>query len=260
MHLSQKTKDLLELVVMTSMDTLTKPRRLHATLTDYAGWNHPSSYLRQMRAIREKGLLSEIEPNKTTWIPELTSNGIDAIAEQVDPERFWDQTWDGLWRTITFDLPTEDRKERQRLNTWLRNKRFGHLQGSLWLSTRPYDQWNEQIVSLNIDPRAVIFIEGKPLGPLSDNRVVQHSWPFEKVHTRYQEYQHFLDNKPPSVSSTDVSTSLADWFKQESRLWRAATELDPMLPHELHPENYLGGHCWRARKRAFQVWTALLNT
>lgn len=244
---------------MTGMDALMNSHRLHNAVTHYAGWNHPSSYLRQMRAIREKGLLGQGELNKSSWIPELTEEGVDSIAEQIDPERFWDQAWDGLWRTVTFDIPADDRKERQRLNTWLKNKRFGHLQGSLWLSTLPFDDWNQQIVALNIDPRAVIFIEGKPLGLLSDKTVVQHSWPFEKVHARYQEYQSFLSLNPPTVEADDASTSLADWFKKESRLWRAAVELDPMLPRELHPENYLGEHCWKARKQAFSTWTSLLN-
>lgn len=260
MQLSQKTKGLLELVIMTGIDALAHSNRLHHTLTSYADWDHPSSYLRQMRALREKQLLNDAEPNKAAWIPTLTASGIENIADRVDPERFWNQPWDGQWRTITFDIPARERRERQRLNAWFKAKRFGHLQGSLWLSARPYEDWSQQIAAMDIDPSSVIFIGGKPLGNLTDESIVQHSWALEDLHTHYQQYLNFIAANPPSVVADDVSTSLANWFKKESILWSAAIEIDPLLPRELHPSNYLGPKCWETRKQSFRAWKHLLQS
>ncbi|MDQ8183388.1 PaaX family transcriptional regulator C-terminal domain-containing protein [Pelagicoccus sp. SDUM812005] len=259
MQLSAKTKGLLELVVMTGIDTLAHSHCLQHVLTSYAGWDHPSSYLRQMRSLREKELLGYAS-NKTAWIPSLTASGIENIADRVAPERFWNIPWDGQWRTITFDIPAQESRERQRLNKWLKTNRFGHLQGSLWLSARPYEDWSQQIAAMDIEPSSVIFIEGKPLGLLSDESIVQHSWPWEDLHTRYQRYLNYVAENPPASQAGDPSASLANWFKKESTLWSSAIEIDPLLPRELHPKNYLGPSGWETRQQAFQAWRELLQS
>ncbi len=258
MRLSQKTKDLMELMFMIGFDAFANVHRLHNALDYYGDWNHSSSYLRQMRSIREKGLLGQAEPNKKSWIPELTASGIDAIAERIDPERFWQEEWDGLWRTITFDIPANEPRDRQRLNTWLKTKRFGHLQGSLWLTARRYEDWNKQLAELEIDPKAVVFIEGKPLGQLSDQSIVQHSWSFEKINGLYDTYLGFVEATPPALDQDNPSISLVEWFRKESCLWRAAIDEDPLLPRELLPQDYRGERSWQTRKAAFQNWKRLL--
>lgn len=256
MRLSQKTKGLMELVFMTGLDAFTNSNRLQSCLSSYGDWEHPSSYLRQMRSMQEKGLLKSEEQTQTEWIPKLTANGIDAIAELVDPERFWNQNWDQNWRTVTFDIPASERKQRQRLDSWLQKERFGHLQGSLWLSARPYRDWNQEIVSLNIDPRAVIFIEGKPLGNLSNENIVKHAWQFDKINAQYEEYLQFLAS--PISAIEENSSAFIDWFRKESHLWRKALDIDPLLPRQLHPPSYLGQKSWAARKQAFSSWKAHL--
>lgn len=131
---------------MTGLDAMANCSRLHRSISIWGDWEHESSYLRQMKVIEAKGLLEVPEIRSGDWLPQLTESGLEMIADQVDPCRHWDQRWDGAWRSLTFDIPSAERRERQRLDTWLRKNRFGHLQGSLWISARPYQDWAKTLV------------------------------------------------------------------------------------------------------------------
>ena len=46
----------------------------------------------------------------------------------------WNRTWDGKWRLILFDVPLGRDTQRNRLRRYLRNKGFGYLQNSVWIT------------------------------------------------------------------------------------------------------------------------------
>jgi hypothetical protein len=54
-----------------------------------------------------------------------------------DPEAQWARPWDGQWRLVLFDVPTGQNAQRERLRRYLRDKGFGYLQNSVWISPDP---------------------------------------------------------------------------------------------------------------------------
>ncbi|MBK1878435.1 PaaX family transcriptional regulator C-terminal domain-containing protein [Pelagicoccus mobilis] len=259
MSVSRKSKFLLEMLFVLGTDTLLSVPSLRKCVGYGGGWDHASSFVRQMRLIQEQGLLRDGEPRKSDWIPKLTDRGRALVADQLDPKHEWEQAWDGSWRTLTFDIAASERKERQRLDTWLKDMRFGHLQGSLWISARSYRDWGEELESLELDPRSVIFMEGQPLGRLSDELIVERSWDFEEIGLRYREYLEFLEKNQPSEGEGDPAECFVDWFRMESLLWRRVLEVDPLLPRCLHPNGYLGRHAWEAKQAAVEGWKVRLR-
>ncbi|EDY81297.1 PaaX-like protein C-terminal domain [Verrucomicrobiia bacterium DG1235] len=246
------------MVFMTGLDAFANAHRLHSSLNSFGGWEKSSSYLRHMRSMREKGLISwQDSSEKIAWVPQLTQTGKASLPESIDPTSFWNQDWSGNWRTLTFDLPADERKERKRLNRWLQENKFGHLQGSLWLTARKYEDWSTQLGSLNIDPRSVIFIEGKPLGNLTDALIVEKAWDFTHIANLQEEYLRFLENRTP-IAAQFSSQDFAAWFRDESELWRSVMSSDPLLPSPLHPANYQGQLCWQKRRSAFSPWRDIL--
>ena len=96
------------------------------------------------------------------------------------------------------------------------------------------------------------------MGMLTDARIVERSWRFSEIAERFAAYRTFLQQNPPSNGSSAVSGSFAEWFKQESALWKAALSIDPLLPRELWPPGYSGFESWEARRAAFAEWRSLL--
>jgi len=191
-----------------------------------------------------------------SWVPKLTSDGLDAVWDGIDPEKEWGTPWDGMWRSISFDLPQAARSERRQLERWLRKRRFGHLQGSVWISHRLYADWTSQIEKRRIDPTAVLFQESRPIGKVKVRDYVKRAWDFDEINERYEQYMTFSESKLPEDSSPECFT---EWFAQESRHWQQAFELDPFLPSELLPRNYLGKKALSLRKHSLRAWAELVS-
>lgn len=182
------------------------------------------------------------------WVMQLTQSGWNELMDGIDPEVEWSREWDGLWRTVSFDLPATARAERRQLAVWLKRRRFGHLQGSLWVSQRRYEDWGVELEAKDVDPRYLVFQESRAIGTLSDEDYVRRGWDFEKISAAYDAYLGFLGKRP--ASQVGSLTELSQWSDDEARLWRAAFELDPFLPEALCPDGYAGRKALAARKQA----------
>ncbi len=253
MRISNKTKRLLEFLALCGLDALMFAANPRGALYGAMGWNSNRIANRHMRGLQTNGLITLSEERATgNWITEITELGKGLALEDIDPEASWDQPWDQRWRTLSFDLPQEATRERRQLNSWLRKRRFGHLQGSLWISHREYDGWTAEIGKRNIDPQAVIFQEAIAIGERTSKQYVAKSWPFAKINAGYAEHIRFLRKNPPKDASEPLS-----WFEAESALWRVPFELDPFLPDQLLPSGYKAKEAWRLRKKAYAAWSKL---
>lgn len=138
MGLNRKSKRLLDILLLSGLDLLEVSASPKSILYDSVGWNSQRNATRHLGGLSEKGLieLRKIE-TKSRWVAKLTGAGKEAALGYSDRAGSWDRDWDGKWRSISFDLPSRATCERQRLRTWLQENRFGHLQGSLWITHRP---------------------------------------------------------------------------------------------------------------------------
>ena len=254
MKLNRKTRCLLELVFLTGMEMLEMAAFPRGALYRSASFTSERNFYRCLRLMREEGWIDlEQENAKSSWVFDITESGKAILMENLNPDIAWNEPWDGKWRTAFFDLPQSANKERIQLRRWLQKHRFGHLQGSVWITHRPYSDWTAEILGKNLDPRRLMFQEANPIGASSSAEYVQRAWNFGLINSSYKRYLAFLSKRRPAVDSDGAGFS--NWYEKESALWRSAFDLDPFLPNELLPKGYLGKEAWRRRKDAFRRWS-----
>ena len=132
-----------------------------------AGLAADRDFYRVLERLEADGCVEGVERGR--WVVELTDRGRGVALDMIDPDSAWASQWDGRWRTLSFDLPQTAVKERARLLKWLRGKRFGRMQGSLWISHRLYDGWAREIADRKVDPKSVVFLESVEIGGRSDS-------------------------------------------------------------------------------------------
>lgn len=255
MGLNLKSKRFLEILLLSGLDALTFSANPKAFMSGAVGWSSDRNVRHNIKTLTDKGLISiSDERISGSWVAKITDEGKKLALEDVDPEESWNSNWDGKWRTISFDLPKAANRERKQLNSWLKKHRFGHLQGSLWISHRDYSDWIQEIENRKVDPCAVIFLECVPIGNETNSEYSSRAWPFSKINQCYAEHIKFLREKSPSQFPSPLA-----WFEAESKLWNAAFERDPFLPNEILPNPYKGKEAWLLRKQTFANWANRLS-
>jgi phenylacetic acid degradation operon negative regulatory protein len=246
MRLGAKSRRFLDIVSLLGTDILKSLAHPKAALYLTSGWTSSRHFNESIEAMRNEGwIVWDDSRESASWVADLTKNGKDVAIDNIDPPTEWAKAWNGRWRTVSFDLPQTARKERRQLETWLKKRRFGHLQGSLWITHREYADWTGEIESRKIDPTAVLFQDSRPIGRNSGRDYVAKSWNFKAINRRYERYTAFLQTSPPPHASL---AEFQNWFAEESKLWKNAFEKDPFLPNELLPRGYLGKSAWAERK------------
>ena len=112
--------------------------------------------------------------------------GEGTIQEGIDPEERWGRSWDGKWKLIAFDLPASKQSLRRDLLKWLKSRRFGRLQDSLWVSPCFDESWHQELSDSKFDPSGVSFIDGTSFARSSDQDFISKSWNFKEINRRYK--------------------------------------------------------------------------
>lgn len=221
------------------------------------------NFWRRARSLQTKGLLT-LDNDRDTgkWVSKLTQSGQASIDKGINPEAEWNTPWDGQWRLFAFDLPKDRGTERQALRKWLKQKRLGKLQGSLWITPKYLSNWTDELADRKIDPAAAFVLNGKFEGGSEPTDYVATAWDFDQINERYATHQKFLNQTNPETLD---SKEFPEWFQKETALWRIAFETDPFLPRELWPTNsaidYQGPQALANRKHAYNTWKhKLLNS
>lgn len=215
---------------------------------DIFRWLEESSTRRiHLRRLQKRGLI-ESGGGKEEWVPRLTELGHAVFAGGRHPEEAWNRSWDGKWRLLTFDLPRNEHRARMKFGRWLGAKKFGRLQGSVWISPDPVPDIAEVITSDRIDPKMVLVFEGGLAGTFRPQEVAVMAWDFDSINTAYRRYTDFttrilqqVQRKPPSLSR------LRDILRKDRKAWWDAVLRDPFLPKPLLPKRYEGSGAWKLR-------------
>lgn len=177
----------------------------------------------------------------------LTPQSIDLLEEGA--ERIFQprsDVWDGRWYLLVYSIPEKERPLRHRLRrrlTWLG---FGSLSNATWISPRDRRKEVEGIVnSLGIRGHVEIFT-AEHLGFASDQELVERCWNLEELNAAYAAFignyePGFLEYKKRVVESDDLEPS--ECFVRRFMLvheYRSFPYVDPNLPSELLPEDWLG--------------------
>ena len=162
------------------------------------------------------------------------------------------EPWDGRFLLLVVNGAGPDRRARDRLAAGLDFEGFGTLTGGVWLAA---DQRARQGAEIVLDEVGVadqaVFLAAEALdGAQTPAEVVARAWDLttaEEAHARF--VAEFADVEP----SDD-----RDAFALRTRLsheWRHVLSVDPMLPAELLPEDWIGTRSRELFADRFQRWT-----
>lgn len=250
MRLGIRSRLIIELSVAAGLDALRSLSAPRCGLGWGGSYEDERAFLKHLRRMEKNGLLELDESSENgQWVARLTEAGVNHVTDEIDPVRRWDSEWDGIWRLITFDLPSAARKRRLELNQWLQMRRFGGLQGSVRVSPIFEESWKAEIEGLKIPPSCMALFEGKPFALNVDRDIVREGWDFKGINEAYENLISFLRSRPiPELDEASVRV----WLEEENSLWRAAFELDPFLPKVLLPDNYRGREAFELRASVFR--------
>jgi DNA-binding transcriptional regulator PaaX len=241
-----KTEAFLNLLLW-SADMLSRPT--FRNLTDsYESWAYRNRLMRQAASL-ERDQLVERDPSapddrmyRLTWQGRLHALG------GRDPQARWSRDWDGRWRLVLFDVPTAQNTQRTRLRRYLRDKAFGYLQNSVWITPDPLEEERKILGGGKINVESLLLLEARPCAGESDAEIVAGAWDFEAINRRYARHLKVLDERPGgALRNEPAARALLRWAEAEHGAWLDAVMNDPLLPARILPSKYLGQHAWRRR-------------
>jgi phenylacetic acid degradation operon negative regulatory protein len=153
--------------------------------------------------------------------------------------------WDGKWNIVVYSIPETMRDARDRMRIDLGWMGYGPLGDSTWIS--PHDRTKEVIEllqRLGISEYVQIF-NAYNVGSTDPMSIVARCWNLNKIHEKYAE---FVNEYRPKLEEhrrrleTGGKIEPSECFVERFNLiheYRKLPFLDPDLPKELLPENWL---------------------
>jgi len=155
--------------------------------------------------------------------------------------------WDGQWHILTYSIPESRRHLRRKLRSRLLWLGFGSLNHATWISPRDLQVDVEQIVDALGIHHYVEYFTGEHRGFTNSEEILANCWNlkqlnryYAKLITRYEP----LYQKHKARLRTRDGLEPQECFIQRFLLiheYRSSPYVDPNLPLELLPEDWLGG-------------------
>jgi len=254
-----KTEELLNLLLWTA-DTFLRPN-FRNLLSSYESWAYRNGLLRQLHTLERQQLLERGGNPQNDRLYRLTEQGRLHALGGRDPEQQWARSWDGQWRMVLFDVPLGQNAQRERLRRYLRDRGFGYLQHSVWITPDPLDAESRILSGGRIDVGSLLLLEARPCAGESHAEIVAGAWDFESINGRYARHLKVLEERPEVVLRDEAaSKTLRRWASTEREAWLDAVTSDPLLPARLLPSGYLGRTAWRRRVEVIRAAGRQLGT
>ena len=195
------------------------------------------NYLKRASYVATKKEL--LRKNETIW--ELTEKGQTRL-EEILPRYRTKRPWDGKIYLITYDIPENKRKDRDRLREYLKRIGCGMFQASVWLT--PYDP-REKLNQLTKDFQLTGFIAVSNIGrdgnvgQMSVGDLVQRVYRLDKLNERYGDF--IIESQKRKMTPIETNLYFLSILKD-----------DPQLPFSLLPEGWLGD-------KALKIYNTLIT-
>jgi len=191
--------------------------------------------------LRKKGVIAASKTDGTLPILKLTPAAEMQLPPYLNPEKFWNKSWGKLWYLLMFDVPEKQRSYRDTLRTFLKQRHFGCLQKSVWVTPidvrADYDDLNR---AASVDSVAFLFAARTVLG-FGNQSVVKEAWNFAKINKIQKLYLQFAEENILRIKKKPVSESeILQLLRMDNLAYAQAMLNDPLLPKELHPSDYAG--------------------
>lgn len=200
-----------------------------------------SAYTSGISRLRKMGLISTQKTDGSLPALKLTSEAKKQLPPYLQPNKLWNKRWGKLWYILMFDVPEKERSYRDTLRNFLKQRHFGCLQRSVWVTPRDvradYDDLNRVA---SVDSVAFLFEARTVLG-FGNQSVVREAWGFNRIHKIQQLYIEFANENLTRLKEGSCSESeLIQLLRMDNLAYAQAMSIDPLLPEELHPESYEG--------------------
>jgi phenylacetic acid degradation operon negative regulatory protein len=254
-----KTQEFLNLLLW-SADILMRPT--YRNLTDsYESWAYRNGLLKQVTRLEQQQLIERDSKSPDDRLYRLSAQGRLHVLGGRDPEERWARSWDGRWRMVLFDVPTGQNAQRERLRRYLRDKGFGYLQNSVWITPDSLEEERRILVGGKINVESLVLLEARPCAGESDVDIVAGAWDFERINRRYARHLKILDERPGGALQNEAAAkALLRWAAAEREAWLDTVTNDPLLPERILPSDYLGLPAWRRRMEVFREAGRQLRT
>ena len=231
-------------------------------LTDsYESWAYRNGLLRQISVLEQQKMLERDHAAPDDRVYRLTRQGRLHALGGRDPQARWAREWDGRWRLVLFDVPTAQNSHRTRLRRYLRDKGFGYLQNSVWITPDSLDAERQILVGGKINVESLLLLEARPCAGESDAEIVAGAWDFELINHRYARHLNILGERPGGTLRNEMAAkSLLRWAAAEREAWLDAVTCDPLLPERILPSDYQGQRAWRRRVEVLREAGRQLHT
>jgi DNA-binding transcriptional regulator PaaX len=162
---------------------------------------------------------------------------------------------------VLFDVPTGHNAQRERLRRYLRDKGFGYLQYSVWITPDSLGEERRILGGGKTNVESLLLLEARPCAGESDAEIVKGAWDFERINRCYARHLKVLEERPGgALRSEAAGKALLRWAAAEREAWLDAVTNDPLLPARILPSNYLGQQSWRRRVEVLRDASRQLGT
>jgi len=235
-----------------SADKLANPT--FRNLTDsYENWAYRNGLLRQVATLEKQRLVERDRTVPNDRVYRLTRRGRLHALGGRDPQVRWLRKWDGRWRLVLFDVPITQNSYRRQLRRYLRDKGFGCLQNSVWITPDSPEEESRVLIGGKINVESLILLEARPCAGESDAEIVAGAWDFDRINRRYARHLKILSDWPCGKLGKEVAAkTLLRWAAAEREAWLDAVTNDPLLPEKILPADYMGQQVWRRRVEVLQ--------
>ncbi|HLR04149.1 MAG TPA: phenylacetic acid degradation operon negative regulatory protein PaaX [Virgibacillus sp.] len=153
--------------------------------------------------------------------------------------------WDGQWRILVYTIPEEKRHLRDELRKELTWSGFGLLSNSCWISPNPLEKEVSQLIDKYGIHDYVSFFQATYAGMRKQKDMVDKCWDLADVNHQYRRFiEVYRDEYNAAKQELDNGVmSDSGAFVQSATLvhqYRKFLFVDPNLPEELLPEEWLG--------------------
>ncbi len=191
--------------------------------------------------LQKMGLIATQKGDGSLPSLKLTSAAKNKLPPYLQPNKFWNKRWGKLWYILMFDVPEKDRPYRDTLRNFLKQRHFGCLQRSVWVT--PWDvraEYDDLNRTACVDSIAFLFEARTVLG-FGNQSVVREAWKFNRINEIQQLYIGFANENLTRLKESSCSESeLVQLLRIDNLAYAQAMSIDPLLPEELHPEDYDG--------------------
>ncbi|MFD2923077.1 phenylacetic acid degradation operon negative regulatory protein PaaX [Halobacillus naozhouensis] len=208
------------------------------------GHNEQSVRAAISRMSKQGWVQSERKGNKSYYY--LTDRGRDRMDEAANRIfKIEAPSWDGEWRLLLYTIPEEKRHLRDELRRELVWSGFGLLSNSCWITPNPLEEQIHNLIAKYEIGSYVNFFRAKYEGMSENKDLVEQCWDLDEINERYSEFiqnysQKYIIDKN-KIEKGDLSDGSC--FVERTLLvhqYRKFLFIDPSLPQELLPENWLG--------------------